>query len=365
MTDDLDAICAEYMARLEAALSGLSPGDRQQIVEQVSEHIASARAALPEQTEAGVRDILERLGPPEEIAAVARTEEHSLERQGRLSLLIAGGVAVVLVVLGLGLAAAAGAFSGVGTTTTTLGSSTATTGSLPGQPSAVTVPELEGNQLTSGTQLLQAAGLGFTVRYVASDQPVGIVLAQTPTGGSAVKEGTKVALTVSGTQSAVTVPNVIGESQADAQATLAQIGLNVTVVGPVANDQVAAGVVFAQAPAAGSRIPPMSGVSIKVSAGPTATSTQQTTSCAPITVFGNSRTTSTIPCPNATETIFNVVGWYTPTGAAELSRTGLAMAVENLHSQTVPGGHIVRTSPSTGAKVPARTTLVVINSQGP
>jgi len=268
MTDDLDAIGAEYVARLNAALADLSAGDRQQIVEQVSEHISSARAALPEQTEAGVRDILERLGSPEDIAAEARTGEHPLARRGRPPLLIAGGVAVALVVLGLGLAAAAGAFSGGGTTTTTVGSAAATTGSVPGQPSAVTVPELAGNQLTSGMQLLHAVGLGYTVRYVASEMPVGIVLAQTPPGGSAVKGGTKVALTVSGTQSAVTVPNVIGMSQAEAQAALNQVGLDVIVVGPVVNNQVPAGIVFAQAPAAGSRVPPMSGVSVKVSAGP-------------------------------------------------------------------------------------------------
>ena len=54
MSDNLDAICAEYMARLEVALAGLPRADRQQITEQISEHIASARAALSQQTEAGL-----------------------------------------------------------------------------------------------------------------------------------------------------------------------------------------------------------------------------------------------------------------------------------------------------------------------
>jgi hypothetical protein len=95
----------------------------------------------------------------------------------------------------------------------------------------------------------------------------------------------------------------------------------------------------------------------------------QSLPCNPITFFGavagGSVTTSTAPCPIVTETVPNVVGRFTPTGVGMLQQAGVMADVENEHSQTVPGGHIVRTSPSAGARVPARTPVLVINSLGP
>lgn len=95
----------------------------------------------------------------------------------------------------------------------------------------------------------------------------------------------------------------------------------------------------------------------------------QSLPCNPITTFGavagGSVTTSTVPCPSITETVPNVVGSFTPDGVGMLQQAGVMADVENEHSQTVPGGHIVRTSPSAGARVPARTQVQVINSLGP
>jgi hypothetical protein len=95
----------------------------------------------------------------------------------------------------------------------------------------------------------------------------------------------------------------------------------------------------------------------------------QTLPCNPITFFGavsgGSVTTSTAPCPSVTETVPNVVGRSTPTGVGMLQQAGVMADVENEHSRSVPGGHIVRTSPSAGARVPARTPVLVINSLGP
>jgi hypothetical protein len=277
MTDNLDVICLEYIARLEAALADLAPGDRQQIVEQVTEHISSARAALPAQTEAGVRDILERLGTPEEIAAEARTEELAPERRRRRPLAMAGGVAVVLIVLGFGLAAALGTFSGGGTSTSNVlpPATTSTTEAASGASSAVNVPEVLGTQLPSAAESLSNVGLRYRVRDVPSERPIGTVLTQAPLAGSAVRGGTSVALTISGVQTSVTVPNVIGQSQADATATLAAAGLNATLQGPVTNAHVSPGIVFVQGPAAGSRVEQRSNIAITISAGPAPRSSQQ------------------------------------------------------------------------------------------
>src|SRR5580704_9351056 len=272
MSGDLDAICAEYMARLKAALSGLPSGDRTQIVEQVSEHIASARAALPEQTEAGVREILERLGQPEEIASEAKAETGSSKRRARTPVLFAAALAVVLVGVGIGIPAALGAFSSAE------GPAKSNAIQPPNNSSHaadanVSVPEVTGEQLNLAVQALASSGLAYKVSYSPGIQPVGTVpigtvIVQRPSAGTMVQGASVITLTVVGTANSVTVPNLAGQSQAQAQSTLASAGLIMTVNGPVASTNVARGVVISQSPAAGAAVPPRSSVAVTVSAGP-------------------------------------------------------------------------------------------------
>ena len=66
------AIHDEYLTALEMELQGLSPADRAEILLDVREHFEAARAELVDPSEADLRNILERLGPPADIAADAR-----------------------------------------------------------------------------------------------------------------------------------------------------------------------------------------------------------------------------------------------------------------------------------------------------
>ena len=84
-----------------------------------------------------------------------------------------------------------------------------------------------GQQLTQADAAADGAGLGYTVKYVSSNKPVGTVLAQDPAGVRRCKSTTKVQLTVSGTQTSVTVPSVLGQSPAVAGLTLGRAGLTV------------------------------------------------------------------------------------------------------------------------------------------
>jgi hypothetical protein len=72
MTTEVDALIDHYLRELEAQLGDLPAGRRQELLDEVSAHIADARAALDPETDAGVRTLLERLGDPAEIAAEAR-----------------------------------------------------------------------------------------------------------------------------------------------------------------------------------------------------------------------------------------------------------------------------------------------------
>jgi uncharacterized membrane protein len=61
-----------YLRELEAHLADLPRSRRRELVAEIEEHIEDALAATPEPDEAQVRNVLERLGEPEEIAREAR-----------------------------------------------------------------------------------------------------------------------------------------------------------------------------------------------------------------------------------------------------------------------------------------------------
>ena len=72
MTTEADALIIRYLQDLESQLGDLPAGRRQELLDEVGEHIAAARAALDAETEAAIRTVLERLGDPADIAAEAR-----------------------------------------------------------------------------------------------------------------------------------------------------------------------------------------------------------------------------------------------------------------------------------------------------
>ena len=61
-----------YLDRLDKELADL-PGDRRrELVDEIRGHIAEALSSIPDPTEADVRNVLDRLGDPTDIAAEAR-----------------------------------------------------------------------------------------------------------------------------------------------------------------------------------------------------------------------------------------------------------------------------------------------------
>lgn len=64
-----DALVRDYLGRLEAAAWPLAPDRRAELVGEVREHIEVALGEAGRGDEVTVRNVLERLGPPEEIVA--------------------------------------------------------------------------------------------------------------------------------------------------------------------------------------------------------------------------------------------------------------------------------------------------------
>ncbi len=84
-TADIDQIIADYLRRLDIALSRLPESRRRQLVTEIDEHLKEARAELSEQSEAAIRELLDRVGQPDDIAAEAMDGQVSQKRK-RLSL---------------------------------------------------------------------------------------------------------------------------------------------------------------------------------------------------------------------------------------------------------------------------------------
>jgi serine/threonine-protein kinase len=149
----------------------------------------------------------------------------------------------------------------------------------------IAVPDVTGMTQQKAAAALEKAGLKTgKVTRVQSTEDEGTVVAQDPGAGNKVAEGSAVDLEVAGapkpTATPVAVPDVVGDSQTNAQATLTAAGFQV-VVTQAASDSTPAGSVVSQAPQAGVIASEGSTVSIVVSTGPpTPTSTPTPTTTA-------------------------------------------------------------------------------------
>jgi hypothetical protein len=99
---DTEAIVDGYLRQLDEALQQVPPRRREELVDEVRDHISQGRDQLADKSETAVLELLDKLGRPEEIAAaaMAETDEHAPNtRQGRsggldgltLALLLLGG----------------------------------------------------------------------------------------------------------------------------------------------------------------------------------------------------------------------------------------------------------------------------------
>ncbi len=131
----------------------------------------------------------------------------------------------------------------------------------------VEVPDVRHKPYTEAAVDLRLAGLNYHAVQVPSKEDPGTVTAQAPGPGTRVVKGTDVRLNVSKGLPPVPVPNVVGDSQADATATLQSAGFTVgqTQQQDSAEPQ---GTVIGTNPAVGTLLDRGSSVSLIVSKGP-------------------------------------------------------------------------------------------------
>lgn len=97
-----DRLVEDYLRRLEAAAiaAELSPDRRAELVAEIREHVREALSG-DEPDEAAVRNVLERLGRPEDIAADAADAADAAERAPRVAAGGWNGLAIASFVSGL------------------------------------------------------------------------------------------------------------------------------------------------------------------------------------------------------------------------------------------------------------------------
>ncbi len=161
-------------------------------------------------------------------------------------------------------------------------------------PQEASVPEVTGESQAAATAALAAAGLKETVvkREVAEPAP-GTVISQSPSAGSSLRVGSAVTVVVAQALKQATVPSLVGQSEAQAVATLTAADLTSHTVQRTVTEQSKVGTVVQQSPAAGHKL--SKGGEVTIAVGVLA---QQTTSTS-TTPTTTTPTTPATPAPAA------------------------------------------------------------------
>jgi eukaryotic-like serine/threonine-protein kinase len=133
-------------------------------------------------------------------------------------------------------------------------------------PPQVTVPGVTDQSVEVAVQRLADAGLKSHIVHVDNNADAGTVIAQTPTEGASIDQGSTVTLKVSNGPKPVAVPNVIGHTFATANSELQAAGFAVARR-DVESDQ-PADTVISTSPSVGTFQPAGTKITVNVSKGP-------------------------------------------------------------------------------------------------
>ncbi len=131
----------------------------------------------------------------------------------------------------------------------------------------VRAPDLHGLRKVRVIAKLRALDLHATFGKSYDPAPRGTAIAQRPAAGTRVDDGTTILVTLSRGPAPVTVPQLVGETSSNAEATLARLGLARGVT-PVPAPGVSPGLVVSQTPGAAATLAAHSTVSLSVAESP-------------------------------------------------------------------------------------------------
>jgi serine/threonine-protein kinase len=170
-------------------------------------------------------------------------------------------------------------------------------------PAQLRVPEVVGESQKGAEGSLANAGLvvGPITTVTSTSQPPGSVLSQSPSAGASVPAGSPVSLTVAQAPTEIPVPNVVGNNQTQAAATLGGAGFVPKTVTATTTDPTKVGVVLKQSPGAGQGARKGATVTLtvgKLGSTTTTTPTNTATTPAPTPTPTTTTPTTTSPAPS-------------------------------------------------------------------
>ncbi len=218
---------------------------------------------------------------------------------------------------------------------------------------AVTVPEVVGMSEDEATTTLEEAGLavGSVTTTPSADVPVGVVVEQDPAADAEATEGDAVDLTVAGEEGAVApaIPNVVGETEADAISAIEAVGFTARSFYEWSTD-VPQGVVGEQLPDPGTVAEPGTSVGISVSKGP-----EPVEPAAPETPEQPAGETVDVP---------DVTGQAGDSAVSTLNGAGLLAQTFDMYDDSVAEGSVVSQYPEAGTKVLKGSSVAIVVSLG-
>ncbi|NTU71816.1 MAG: PASTA domain-containing protein [Coriobacteriia bacterium] len=198
------------------------------------------------------------------------------------------------------------------------------------------IPNLSGLTQSQAEKSVQQAGFALgsvATSQTADDKLLGTVVGQAPNPGGSAAHGSEISLVIAGGQLLVTVPNVVGSTQAVGIKTL-QDNRFAFATSSAYSSTVPSGSIIAQSPIAGDKIPPGTTVGLSLSMGPRII---------------------TVP---------NVVAQLKVTAETSLRGSGLEVASASNYDSATPAGQVIGQQPTMGIGVTPGTKVGLTVSRG-
>ena len=203
----------------------------------------------------------------------------------------------------------------------------------------VKVPDVVGKTQEEAIQLLTDAGLGYKIaaRRESDKYAEGVVMEQKTAADKRVAKNTKIELVISAklVGQEITIPNVVGMDESDAQSTLHDAGFTKIKSESVYNDERAQGEVVATTPSADSKATKDTQIVMQVSKGA------------------------------EKKTVPNVIGKSLDEAQSAISSAGLVVGtVSEEYNDSYGEGKVISQSEESGKKVSSGTNIGLVVSKG-
>ena len=206
---------------------------------------------------------------------------------------------------------------------------------------SITVPDVSGMTEDEAQSALENAGFrNISSEFTYHDSvPSGQVIGTTPEANAEATEDTEIVMQVSKGAERKTVPNVVGQKDADAQNAIKSAGLSVGTVTYEYSDSVAQGIVISQSVDGGKKVSAGTTVDLVISNGPE---------------------------PAAKVNVPPVTGTSENNARQLIQNAGLSVGtVTYQHSSSVAAGYVISCSPGVGSSVDEGTSVSLVVSTGP